>query len=152
MPASKGYFKAMKRVLDKYGILLIFDEVMCGMGRMGTLHAFQHEDIDVVPDILVLGKGLSAGVEPASAMLVSEKIRDALYRNGGSFNHGYTYQNFPKICAACHEVWKVVMDDNLLQNVRNLGKIMGQKLRLALESHPNVGDIRGYPFFQGVCD
>lgn len=152
MPATKGYFKAMKKVLDKYGILFISDEIMCGMGRIGSLHAFQHEDVDVVPDILVLGKGLSAGVEPASAMLINEKISEALYRNGGSFNHGYTFQNFPKICATCHEVWRIVKDYKLIPNVRKMGEILGQKLRLALEFHPNVGDIRGAGLFWRVCD
>ncbi|KAH7128345.1 adenosylmethionine-8-amino-7-oxononanoate aminotransferase-like protein [Dendryphion nanum] len=150
MPAPKGYFKAIKKVLDKYGVLLIFDEIMCGMGRSGTMHAWQHEDVDVAPDIQTVGKGLGGGVEPIAAMLIGKKVSNALENNTGIFVHGYTYQNFPKICAAAHEVWKIVQEENLLENVAKMGKLLEHKLKAAVGSHRFVGNIRGRGGFWSI--
>lgn len=140
----------MREVCDEYGVLLIMDEVMCGMGRIGYLHAWQKEN--VVPDIQLVGKGLAGGFQPLSAMLIRKNIIDA-FQNGpgsGSFIHGHTFQNFTLACAAGLEVQKIVERENLIQNVRVKGKTLSEKLNERLGDHPHVGDIRGEGLFWGV--
>jgi adenosylmethionine-8-amino-7-oxononanoate aminotransferase len=140
----------MKKVCAKYGVLLILDEVMCGMGRTGYLHAWQEEN--VVPDIQILGKGLAGGYQAISAVLINHTIANA-FLNGpgrGMFSHGHTFQNFPRACVAGLAVQKIVRDDNLLENVKVKGKILQQRLNKQLMNHPHVGDIRGKGLFQGV--
>ncbi|KAH7066917.1 pyridoxal phosphate-dependent transferase [Paraphoma chrysanthemicola] len=146
-PAVPGYLRALREVCDNYGILLIFDEIMCGMGRTGYLHAWQAcwEEERCVPDIQLVGKGLAAGFEPVSAMLVGQKVTEALEQgpSNGVFVHGHTFQNYPLACAAVLAVQQIVVSDNLLANVREKGALLQKKLRQRLGSHPNVGDIRG---------
>jgi adenosylmethionine-8-amino-7-oxononanoate aminotransferase len=136
----------MKRVCRKYGVLLIFDEVMCGMGRTGLMHAWQEEG--VVPDIQLLGKGLAGGYANLSAMLAGPLIVDSL--GDGAFAHGHTFQNFPAGCAAGLAVQRVVRDDNLLANVCDKGEKLMKKLMARLGDHPYVGNIRGPGLFKGV--
>jgi adenosylmethionine-8-amino-7-oxononanoate aminotransferase len=140
----------MREVCDRYGVLLIFDEVMCGMGRTGYLHAWQKEN--VVPDIQLLGKGLAAGFLPISAMLIGPKVADAFKEgpSNGAFHHGHTFQNHPVSCAAALAVQNIIRDDNLLENVRTKGRILETKLRKRLSGHRYVGDIRGAGLFWGV--
>ncbi|KAF2034102.1 adenosylmethionine-8-amino-7-oxononanoate aminotransferase [Setomelanomma holmii] len=144
--AVRGYTKAMQEVCDQYGILLIFDEIMCGMGRTGYLHAWQAEGGEgVVPDIQLVGKALGAGFMPISAMLVGPKVIEA-FENGpsnGAFNHGHTFQNHPLAAGAAHEVQEIVAEAHLLENVREKGPLIEKKIRQRLESHRYVGDIRG---------
>jgi adenosylmethionine-8-amino-7-oxononanoate aminotransferase len=147
VPSVPGYLKAMREVCDKYGILLIFDEIMCGMGRTGYLHAWQAswQDEGVVPDIQLVGKALAAGFQPISGMLVGHKVVEA-FENGpsnGVFNHGHTFQNYPLAAAAALEVQLRIQDDKLLENVREKGALLEKKLRQRLESHRYVGNIRG---------
>ena len=140
----------MREVCDEYDILLVFDEIMCGLGRTGYMHAWQKEG--VVPDIQLLGKGLAAGFESISGMLVGHKVDNA-FRNGpsnGAFYHGHTFQNSPRACAAAHEVYKIVIENNLLENVQEKGRLLEKKLRLRLGDHRYVGDIRGEGLFWGV--
>lgn len=140
----------MREVCDKYGVLLIFDEVMCGMGRTGNLHAWQEEG--VVPDVQLIGKGLAGGFQPISGMLVGRKIVDA-FENGaanGAFNHGHTFQNFTLACAAALTVQKIIQDDHLLENVKSKGQLLERKLKKRLGGHRYVGDIRGKGLFWGV--
>ncbi|KAF9887385.1 hypothetical protein FE257_010240 [Aspergillus nanangensis] len=148
VPAVPGYFQAMKAVCEKYGALFILDEVMSGMGRTGTLHAWEQEG--VVPDLQTIGKGLGGGYAPCSAVLISEKIVEALDKGTGSFRHGQTYQGHPVGCAAALAVQKVIKEQNLLDNVRRMGAYLEQQLRSRLEEHPHVGDIRGKGLFWGV--
>ncbi|OJJ74529.1 hypothetical protein ASPBRDRAFT_39676 [Aspergillus brasiliensis CBS 101740] len=148
VPALPGYFPAMKAICEKYGALFILDEVMSGMGRCGTLHAWEQED--VVPDIQTIGKGLGGGYAPVSGLLVSEKIVEVLDKGTGVFRHGQTYQGHPIACAAALAVQKVIKRDNLLENVRNMGKYLEDRLRSSLEHHPHVGDIRGKGLFWGI--
>ncbi|GKZ22561.1 hypothetical protein AbraCBS73388_008722 [Aspergillus brasiliensis] len=148
VPALPGYFPAMKAICEKYGALFILDEVMSGMGRCGTLHAWEQED--VVPDIQTIGKGLGGGYAPVSGLLISEKIVEVLDKGTGVFRHGQTYQGHPIACAAALAVQKVIKRDNLLENVRNMGKYLGDRLRGSLEQHPHVGDIRGKGLFWGI--
>ena len=144
----KGYFPAVKSVCEKYGALLILDEVMCGMGRTGSLHAWEQEG--VVPDILVVGKGLGAGYAPASAVLVNASLVDSFQKSGRTFAHGQTYMAHPQAAAAALKVQQVIRDRNLLSRVRTMGAYLEAKLKERLLAHPNVGDIRGRGLFWAV--
>lgn len=138
----------MKAVCEKYGALLILDEVMCGMGRTGTLHAWEQED--VVPDILVVGKGLGAGYAPISAVLLNSWLVDSFKKSGKSFAHGQTYMAHPQAAAAGLKVQQVIKENNLVSSVNKLGKYLGARLKERLSSHPYVGDIRGRGLFWAV--
>ncbi|KAI8932804.1 hypothetical protein NX059_010292 [Plenodomus lindquistii] len=147
-PALPGYLAAMKEVCKRHGVLIVFDEVMCGMGRTGYLHAWQKEG--VVPDIQIIGKGLTGGYAPLSAMLISPEISNAFDQGKISFNHGHTYQNFPLSCAIALAVQYIVEDDGLLANVREKGALLRKRLEDRLLKLPNIGDIRGDGLFIGV--
>jgi len=148
VPAVPGYFKAMKAVCDKYGALLVFDEVMCGMGRSGTLHAWEQED--VVPDLQTIGKGLGGGYAAIAGVLVGEKVVRALEKGTGAFAHGQTYQGHPVACAAALEVQRIVREERLVENVAKMGALLERLLKHRLGGHPHVGDIRGKGLFWGV--
>jgi adenosylmethionine-8-amino-7-oxononanoate aminotransferase len=140
----------MKRICHKYGVLLILDEVMCGMGRTGFLHAWQEEN--VVPDVQIVGKGLAGGYANISAVLFGHKLVNAFEHGpgNGAFAHGHTFQNFPLACATGLAVQKIVRDEGLVANVREKGALLRQKLEMRLSSHRYVGNIRGKGHFQGV--
>ncbi|UUX49464.1 aspartate aminotransferase family protein [Nisaea acidiphila] len=148
VPAVPGYLKRIREICDEHGVLLIFDEVMCGMGRTGYLYACEEDG--AAPDLLTIAKGLGAGYQPIGATLVSSKIFDAIHDGSGFFQHGHTYMGHPAACAGALAVQKVIEEDNLLENVR----AMGAKLKAALEerfgNHHHVGDIRGRGLFLGV--
>ncbi|RMZ68648.1 aminotransferase [Pyrenophora seminiperda CCB06] len=146
VPALPGYLSAMKRVCRNHGVLFILDEVMCGMGRTGYMHAWQEEG--VVPDIQLVGKGLAGGYAPISALLAGIEVADTL--GDEAFAHGHTFQNLPMACAAGLAVQQIVQDDCLIENVREKGDKLMKKLMARLESHPNVGNIRGKGFFYGI--
>jgi adenosylmethionine-8-amino-7-oxononanoate aminotransferase len=147
-PPVPGYFKAIKEVCDRHGALLIMDEVMSGMGRTGTLHAWEQEG--VVPDLQTVAKGLGAGYMPVGALLVGNKVADALANGSGAFSHSQTYQGHPVACAAAYAVQTVMKEDNMLQNVQDTGKVLGEKLKERLAGHKNVGDVRGRGLYWGV--
>ncbi|KAI3329232.1 exocyst complex protein exo70 [Xylariaceae sp. AK1471] len=149
VPFVPGYLKSMKAVCDKYGALFILDEVMCGMGRTGTYHAWEQDD-DAAPDIQTLGKCLGGGYQPIAGLLASKRVVDAFEKGSGSFVHGHTYQGHPVTCAAALEVQKIIREDNLVQNVSNMGALLSARLTDLLASHPNVGDIRGRGLFWGI--
>jgi len=136
-----GYLAAMKAVCHKHGALFILDEVLSGMGRTGTLHAWQQES--VTPDLQTVAKGLGAGYAPIGALLVSGKVLDVFQRGTGAFVHFQTYHGHAVACAAALEVQKVVQEEKLLENCRKMGSLLGERLRWRLGSHKNVGDIRG---------
>ena len=143
--APSGYFPKMREICDRHGALLILDEVMCGMGRTGTTHAWEQEGI--TPDIQVIAKGLGGGYQPIGGILIAGKVIDA-YRNGsGSFQHGHTYQAHPVACAAALAVQQVIREDNLLANVRMMGERLSTGLTERLGNHRFVGDIRGRGLF-----
>ncbi|PKS12909.1 hypothetical protein jhhlp_000249 [Lomentospora prolificans] len=148
VPAVPGYLKAMKAVCDKYGALFVLDEIMSGMGRTGTLHAWEQEG--VVPDIQTIGKGLGAGYQPVSAVLAGRRIVEEMEKAGTAFNNGHTYQDFPVAAATALKVQEIIQERNLLQNVVAQGEVLGRKLQERLGHHPNVGDIRGRGLFWGV--
>ncbi|QGW83422.1 aspartate aminotransferase family protein [Variovorax paradoxus] len=143
-----GYFKAVRAVCDKYGVLLILDEVMCGMGRTGTLHACEQEG--VVPDLMTIAKGLGGGYQPVGAVLAQRKIVDAMSKGSGFFQHGHTYLGHPMACAAALAVQQVIRRDGLVAKVREDGAAFGEMLAEALGGHPHVGDVRGRGFFWGI--
>jgi adenosylmethionine-8-amino-7-oxononanoate aminotransferase len=138
----------MKAVCEKYGALLIIDEIMCGMGRCGTLHAWEQEN--VVPDIQAIGKGLGGGYTPVSGILVDDSIVQTMDKGTGVFRHGQTYQGHPISCAAALAVQKTIKQEKILDNVREMGAYLEKQLRQRFESHPYVGDIRGKGLFWGV--
>ncbi len=143
-----GYFRAVRDVCDRYGVLLILDEVMCGMGRTGALYACEQEG--VVPDLVTIAKGLGGGFQPIGAVLAQKKIVDAMSAGSGFFQHGHTYLGHPVACAAALAVQHVIERDGLLAQVRSRGARFEQLLRDRLGRHPHVGDIRGRGLFFGV--
>lgn len=146
VPAVPGYLKAMQEVCHKYDILFVLDEIMCGMGRTGTLHAWQAEG--VVPDMFIIGKGLGGGYFPISAVLVTPKVWEALKTL--EFIHGLTFDAAPVGAVAALNVHKIIEDNNFIGNVSILGPYLGESLKIKLKDHPNVGDIRGKGFFWGI--
>ncbi|KAJ8121201.1 hypothetical protein ONZ43_g2291 [Nemania bipapillata] len=138
VPAPAGYFKAMKKVCDRYGALLILDEVMSGMGRCGSLHVWEQEG--VVPDIQTVAKGLAGGFAPMAGMFINHRVADALIAGTGVFAHAHTYQGHPVGCAAALEVQRIIREDNLVQNVRENGEYLGKLLHEQLDGHPYVGN------------
>jgi len=148
VPYVPGYLKSMKEVCHKYGALFIVDEVMCGIGRTGTLHAWQKEN--TIPDIQILGKGLGAGYQSIAAIMASQKIIDVLKKGSKSFIHGHTYQGMPIQAAVALEVLRTIEEKNLLDNVIKLGDYLETSLKIMLDHHPNVGNIRGSGLFWGI--
>jgi adenosylmethionine-8-amino-7-oxononanoate aminotransferase len=144
----RGYLKAMKGVCDKHGALFILDEVLAGMGRTGTLHAWEQEG--VVPHLQTVAKGLGAGYEAIGALLVGRKVVDALSKGTKAFVHFQTYHGHPLSCAAAYEVQQVIKDESLVENCRKVGEYLGQVLKDRLAAHKNVGNIRGRGMLWGV--
>jgi adenosylmethionine-8-amino-7-oxononanoate aminotransferase len=148
VPPVPGYFKRIREICDKYGVLLILDEVMCGMGRTGTLFASEQEGI--APDILTCAKGLGAGYQAIGAALVSDKIFDAIATGSGFFQHGFTYIGHPAATAAALAVQQTIERDNLLENVRRQGASLKRQLEERFGNHNHVADIRGRGLFIGI--
>jgi adenosylmethionine-8-amino-7-oxononanoate aminotransferase len=143
-----GYWKRIREICDQHGILLILDEVMCGMGRTGSLFASEQEALR--PDIVTVTKALGAGYQPIGAMLCSHEIFETVRTGSGTFKHGHTYLAHLTACAAALAVQHSVEDENLLENVRNMGAVLQQGLQQRLADHPAIGDIRGRGLFWGV--
>ena len=148
VPPVGPYFKRIREICDSHGILLILDEVMSGMGRTGTLHAFEQEGI--VPDLLTIAKGLGGGYQPVGAVLLGPHIYNAFAGGSGFFQHGHTYMGHPMAAAAALAVQEVIARDNLLANVRAMGAALMNRLTAEFGNHPNVGDIRGRGLFQAI--
>jgi adenosylmethionine-8-amino-7-oxononanoate aminotransferase len=143
-----GYFARVREVCDRYGVLLILDEVMCGMGRCGTLWSFEQEG--VVPDLVAIAKGLGAGYQPIGAVVVSRAIFDAVVSGSGFFQHGHTYLGHAAACAGALAVQNRLHEDGVLARVGPLGAALEQRLREKFGEHPFVGDIRGRGLFWGL--
>ncbi|CUJ96691.1 Adenosylmethionine-8-amino-7-oxononanoate aminotransferase [Ruegeria denitrificans] len=148
VPAVEGYFKRIREICDQYGVLLILDEVMCGMGRTGHLFACDHDGI--APDILCIAKGLGAGYQPIGAMMCTAKIFDAIRDGSGFFQHGHTYIGHPVATAAALAVVGEMTQRDLPGRVAIMGEKVQSALVAALGQHPNVGDIRGRGLFRGI--
>jgi adenosylmethionine-8-amino-7-oxononanoate aminotransferase len=148
VPPVADYFKRIRAICDRYGVLLILDEVMCGMGRTGTLHACEQEG--VAPDLMTIAKGLGGGYQPIGAVLLSDRIFDAFASGSGFFQHGHTYMGHPMAAAAGLAVQEVIRRDNLLENVRSMGAHLSRRLNERFGNHHHVGDIRGRGLFQAI--
>ncbi|MER9303988.1 aspartate aminotransferase family protein [Mesorhizobium sp. M0293] len=148
VPPVGDYFKRIRTVCDRYGVLLILDEVMCGMGRTGTLHACEQDGI--APDLLTIAKGLGGGYQPIGAVLLGRHIFDAFANGTGFFQHGHTYMGHPMAAAAGLAVQEVIRRDGLLDSVKAMGTRLDERLRQRFDNHHHVGDIRGRGLFQGV--
>ena len=148
VPPVSGYYSRIREICDCYGVLLILDEVMCGMGRTGTLFACEQDG--VAPDIVTIAKGLGAGYQPIGATICSGKIYRAIEDGSGFFQHGHTYIGHPTACAAALAVVRAVQDRNLLARVNKLGESLDTALKAAFGQHPHIGDIRGRGLFRGL--
>jgi len=143
-----GYFARIREICDRYGVLLILDEVMCGMGRTGTLYACEQEGI--TPDIVAVAKGLGGGYQPIGAVIASAKIHDAIVAGSGFFQHGHTYMGHALACAAAGAVQDAIREEDLLANVRRQGAALMAGLEDRLGNHRHVGDLRGRGLFVGI--
>ena len=148
VPAVEGYFKRIREICDKYGVLLILDEVMCGIGRTGYLFACEADNIS--PDIICIAKGLGAGYQPIGAMLCSSKIYNTITTGSGFFQHGHTYIGHPVAAAAGLAVIRAILDRRLVGRVQEMGSKLCKALVSAFGQHPNIGDIRGRGLFWGL--
>jgi adenosylmethionine-8-amino-7-oxononanoate aminotransferase len=148
VPAVPGYFRRIREICDQHGILLILDEVMCGMGRTG--HLFACEEDGVAPDLITIAKGLGAGYQPIGALLTSGRIYDAVAAGSGFFQHGHTYMGHPMAAAAANAVLEAIVARGLLARVREQGARLQAALEAELGQHPHIGDIRGRGLFRGV--
>jgi len=148
VPAVPGYFRRVREICDRHGILLILDEVMCGMGRTGSFFASEQEGIS--PDIVTIAKGLGAGYQPIGAMLCSGKIYAAIEGGSGFFQHGHTYIGHPTACAAGDVVVRKLTEGGLTERARIMGDRLEAALRDAFGQHPHIGDIRGRGLFRGL--
>ncbi|MGV1760975.1 aspartate aminotransferase family protein [Rhizobium sp. A22-96] len=148
VPPVADYFKRIRAICDKYGVLLILDEVMCGMGRTGTLHACEQDGI--APDLMTIAKGLGGGYQPVGAVLLSGAIFEAFASGSGFFQHGHTYMGHPMAAAAGLAVQEILKRDGLLANVVETGSHLETRLSERFGNHYHVGDIRGRGLFQGI--
>ncbi len=148
VPPVADYLKRVRAICDRYGVLLILDEVMCGMGRTGTLHACEQDG--VAPDLMTIAKGLGGGYQPIGAVLLSETIFQSFAKGSGFFQHGHTYMGHPMAAAAAVAVQTVIERDRLLDNVVAMGERLGRRLEERFGNAPHVGDVRGRGLFRGV--
>ena len=148
VPAVPGYFRRIREICDRHGILLILDEVMCGMGRTGTL--FACEEDGVRPDIVTIAKGLGAGYQPVGAMLCSGAIYAAIEEGSGFFQHGHTYIGHPIACAAADVVVEKLTTGGMTTRAARMGEVLDRALQERFGQHPHVGDIRGRGMFRGL--
>jgi len=148
----KGYFKRIREICDQYDVLLLLDEIMCGMGRTGTLHACEQDGIQ--GDLQTIAKGIAAGYQALGAVLISDKIVDAIDNGSGFFQHGHTYLGHPVSCAAGLATQLEIQENDLLKNVKKQGANLVKALHESFAADPllseHVGDIRGRGLFIGV--
>ena len=148
VPPVPGYFRRIREICDRHGVLLILDEVMCGMGRTGTFFACEQEGI--APDIVTVAKGLGAGYAPIGAMLASKRIHDTIAGGSGAFQHGHTYHGHPLAAAAGRAVVTALRDRGLVARAARMGGLLDDRLRDAFGQHPHIGDIRGRGLFRAL--
>jgi adenosylmethionine-8-amino-7-oxononanoate aminotransferase len=148
VPAVPNYFQRVREICDRHGILLILDEVMCGMGRTGTLYACEQEGVR--PDMVAIAKGMGGGYAPIGALLISGEIFGSIAEGSGAFAHSHTYMGHPLACAAALAVQQIIRRDDLLANVRRQGAHLARRLGERFGNHPFVGNVRGRGLLQGV--
>ena len=148
LTAVEGYFQRIREICTKYNVLLILDEVMCGMGRTGSL--FACDDEKIIPDIITIAKGLGAGYQPIGAMICQNFIYEAIAKGSGFFQHGHTYLGHPVACAASLAVLKKLLNNNFPDQVKEKGKYLQKNLEITLGQNQYIGDIRGRGLFRGI--
>jgi len=148
VPAVPGYFKHVREICNRHGVLLILDEVMCGMGRTGMLHACEQEGVS--PDLIAVAKGLGGGYAPIGALLMQDRIFDTIANGSGIFQHSHTYMGHPLACAAALAVQRLIERGHLLENVRTQGSYLSRRLNERFGNHPFIGDVRGRGLLQGI--
>jgi adenosylmethionine-8-amino-7-oxononanoate aminotransferase len=148
VPPPPGYFALIREICDRYQVLLILDEVLCGLGRTGRWFACEHYEVE--PDIITLGKGLGGGAVALSAVGVQARYFDAIRRGSGGFVHGGTFSHHGVAAAAGLAVVRILEREGLVGRVAREGIALGEKLRARLAAHPHVADIRGLGFLWGV--
>ncbi len=148
VPPVKGYFKRIREICDEYGVLLILDEVMSGMGRTGTMHACEQDGI--APDLMTIAKGMGGGFQAIGAVLIGKKVHDPITNGSGLFMHGHTYMAHPVACAAGIAVVKTIKEEGLVERVRVQGAKLRQRMEARFGNHPHVGDVRGRGLFQAI--
>ena len=148
VPAVDGYFKKIREICNKYGVLLILDEVMCGMGRTG--HLFACEADNIAPDILCIAKGLAAGYQPIGAMMCTSEVYNAISSGSGFFQHGHTYLGHPVATAAGNAVLKKLTTEGMMEGVVKKGRSLSLALENIFSQNPHIGNIRGRGLFQGI--
>ena len=148
VPSAPGYFARIREICDRYGVLWIADEVMCGMGRTGAHFAYSQDGVS--PDLIAIAKGLGAGYQPIGAMMASRRIFEAVRAGSGFFQHGHTYMAHPMACAAALAAQRAIVEEDLLANVATKGATLRAALDARFGQHPHVGDVRGRGLFLGV--
>ncbi|MDX1017328.1 aminotransferase class III-fold pyridoxal phosphate-dependent enzyme [Sinorhizobium medicae] len=146
--APDHYYKKVREICDRYGVLLIFDEVMCGAGRTGTFLAAHHWP-DALPDLVACAKGLSAGYTPLGAMIAPNRIVDKVVESGG-FLHGHTYSGNPLSSAIGVAVLTELMNQDLMRNAQRLGLLLRQRLNTLKDRTDTIGDVRGMGLLNAV--
>ncbi|WP_332628725.1 aspartate aminotransferase family protein [Halalkalibacter flavus] len=144
----EGYYQQIRKICDRYNILFIADEVMTGLGRTGKMFALDHWD--VLPDIMTLGKGLSAGYTPIAATLASDKVMKPILQGTKSIMSGHTFSANPQSTAVALAVLNYIEKENLVEKVENKGALLLQKLHVLAKGFPMIGDIRGKGLLIGV--
>jgi len=144
----KNYFKIVRQICDQYDILFIDDEVMAGFGRTGSM--FSIEDWGVIPDMICVAKGMSAGYTPLGGVVVKDEIHNAFVKGSGVFVHGHTYAGNPLSAAVAVCVVNILVRDKLTENSRVIGDYLLQKLREEVLPYWFVGDVRGKGLLQGI--
>ena len=147
-PPVPGYLKRLREICDRHGVLLVFDEVMCGMGRTGHMYACAEDGVS--PDILTMAKGLGGGFQPIGGLLVAQRVFDAMADGSGGLKHGQTYAGHTLACAAALGVQQAIREEGLLERVRGLSALLFRRLGERFGQHPHVGDIRGRGLFIGL--
>ncbi|HCM1289468.1 TPA: aspartate aminotransferase family protein [Vibrio parahaemolyticus] len=148
VPATQGYFKRIREICDQYDVLLILDEVMCGVGRSGSFFAFEQEEAE--PDLVCMAKGLGAGYQPIGAVVANDRVYQAIADGSGFFQHGHTFMAHPVACAAAVATIQTIFQDDLLTAVNQQSVLLRNELTSALAHLPYIGDIRGKGLFVGI--
>ena len=148
VPPAPGYFARIRKICDRHGVLLIADEVMCGIGRTGSFYALDQEGIS--PDMITVAKGLGAGIMPVAATLASQKIVDAIAAGSGTLWNGHTYMSHAAACAGALAVLDAIDREKLIVRVREQGQKLEALLRARFDQQAYIGDIRGRGLFWTV--
>ncbi len=148
VPAVDAYFKSIREICDRHQVLLIMDEVMAGCGRSGTYFAFEQEGI--TPDMVTLAKGLGGGYQPIGAVISQGFIHRGIVDAFGAFAHGHSYVGHATVAAAGVAVMQVLQEENLLDQVKQTGELLRNRIREVFSEHPHIGDVRGRGLLIGI--